>query len=293
MTDDTRSRWEKWRRNYVPHHQIANRLRARTAISLPPPSISLVVLSTWPETVQVLASGLSAGQVALVTRTPAGSTTATTVRGFDNVTTTTRSLLMVDAEAPFGVLLTYALIVDEVAVATATVTLTLSGGKVALTDAISGDAAEVVVLAWPEKRWERPSSVFSVAGRNIVVSGQVSGFTGSIDLFVETIETKRNVLNLLETATGGIVQIRQPGPYDGVDAYFSALSFSEQRYSQDGTDERRILSLDVVETTSWAPTLDSSTFTLGDIAFAYPGGTLQAIANDYLTLQDLAMGDFS
>lgn len=296
MTDDTRSRWENWqlyRREWSRHPWAANNQRRRTAVVLPPPGLALTVLSTWPQSVQIVASGLLVGQVVTITRTPAGSTTATAVRGANGVTMTAGTLLKVDAEAPFGTLLTYRLTVDGIVTAIATVTLALTGGKVALTDAISGDSAEVVVLAWPEKKWDRNSSVFAVAGRNIVVTGQASGFTGTIDLFVETDDAKQNVFSLFQAATSGIVQIRQDGTYDGVDAYLSALSYSEQRYSQDGSDERRILSLDVVETGAWAPTLESPGFTLDDIKAAYVGLTYTDLAAAYSTLLDLALGSFS
>jgi len=297
MTDDLRSRSENWqlyRRDWSRQQWIANHLfRKRNAVALPQPGLSLTLLSTWPQSVQVTAGGLTAGQVVTINRTPAGSTTAVTMRGADAVTMTTDTLTKVDAEAPFGTALTYRLIVDGVTTAIAITTLTLTGGKVALTDAISGDAAEVVVLAWPEKKWERASSVFAVGGRNIVVSGQAAGFTGTIDLFTETNDAKHNVFELFQSATSGIVQIRQDGTYDGVDAYISALSFSEQRYSQDGSDERRILSLDVVETGAWAPTLESPGFTLDDIKAAYVGMTYTDLAAAYGTLLDLALGDFS
>jgi hypothetical protein len=208
------------------------------------------------------------------------------------VTVTADTLSKVDDEAPFGVLLTYILTVDGVDVASATTTLTLAGGKVALSDAISGDSAEVVVLAWPSKRRERNSSVYAVGGRNIVVSGQRGGFSGTIDLFTETDDSKNNVLDLLQNATSGIIQIRQAGPYDGVDCYVSVLSDDEQRYSQDGSDERRIVSLDVVETGAWAPTLESPGFTLDDIKAAYVGLTYADLAAAYSTLTDIALGSF-
>lgn len=256
-------------------------------------TLALTLQTVYPNRVLVSVTGLTVGQLVWITRTPAGSTTPVAVRGASALTATSSTLVLADSEAPFGVLLTYVLNVDQINVASATITLSLD--KVALSDAISGDAAEVVVLAWPEKRTERTASVFSVGGRNVVVSSQVGGFTGTVDIFVETDQSKNNVLNLLRGATSGIIQLRsdQSLTSDGVDCYFVAQSWSEQRYSQDGTDERRIISMDVVETTTWAPTLDSSTFTLADIAAAYPGGTLQDISDDYSTLLALALGDFS
>jgi hypothetical protein len=282
-----------WRRGPVALPPSVAGGRVWTGHGAKAPVIGLAVQGTYPNRVLVSVTGLDVGRLVSVSRVPAGSTTRTAVRGGNAITVTSDTLVLIDAEAPFGVLLTYILTIDQVDYALATVTLSLT--KAALSDAISGDAAEVVVLAWPEKRTERTASVFAVGGRNIVVSGQASGFTGTIDLFVETDDSKNNVLNLLRGATSGIVQLRsdQSVTSDGVDCYIVAQSWAEQRYSQDGSDERRIISMDVVETTTWGPTLESSTFTLADIALAYPGGILQDIADDYATLLELGLGDFS
>jgi hypothetical protein len=253
----------------------------------------------WPSRVRILASGLAEGQVVTVSRTTPSSTVRTIVRGAELVEVDDSNLILNDLEQPYGTLLTYYLTIggelDGVDNDTATITTTLEGGKVALTDAISGDAAEVVVLGWPSKRRERQSSVFAIGGRNIVVSGQRSGWSGTIEVFTETDESKANVLDMLDSATSGILQIRQSGVYDGVDSYFSVLVDEEQRYSQDGSDERRIISLDSVETTPWASALPSADlFDLDDIATVYFGLTLDDLEDDYPgTLLDIALGDFS
>lgn len=256
-------------------------------------NLTLVVQNVYPSRVLLTVTELVAGNVVTLTRRVAGSTIRVPVRGADGVEATTDALVRADAEAPYGVLLTYTLTVDGEDLEEETVTLTLAGGKVALSDAISGAAAETVILSWSDKRRERSASVFSVGGRNIVVSGQRGGFSGSIELFVETDDSKHQVLDLLQSATSGIVQIRQAGPYDGVDAYLAVLADTESRWSQDGSDPRRIIALDVVETERWAPGLESSTFTLQDLADAYTGLTLADLAGDYATLLDLAVADLS
>jgi hypothetical protein len=263
-------------------------------------AITLTELTeAWPSRVRILASGLAEGQVVTVSRTTPSSTVRTIVRGAELVEVDDSNLILNDLEQPYGTLLTYYLTIggelDGVDNDTATITTTLEGGKVALTDAISGDAAEVVVLGWPSKRRERQSSVFAIGGRNIVVSGQRSGWSGTIEVFTETDESKANVLDMLDSATSGILQIRQSGVYDGVDSYFSVLVDEEQRYSQDGSDERRIISLDSVETTPWASALPSADlFDLDDIATVYFGLTLDDLEDDYPgTLLDIALGDFS
>lgn len=251
------------------------------------------VQDTYPERVLLSATNLVDDQVVSITRRVAGSTIRTPVRGGDEIDGAVATLVRADAEAPMGVELTYTLTIDGVDNDTVVVTLTLPGGRVALSDAISGESAEVTILEWPEKRRSRNSSVYAVGGRNIVVAGQRGGFEGSIELFTETIDNFNNLIELLDTATSGILQLRQPGPYDGVDCYISVLADTETRWSSDGTDDRRIVSLDVVEVGPWAPGLESSTFTLQDIANTYTGLTLLDLAADFTTLLELAQGDFN
>jgi hypothetical protein len=256
--------------------------------------LSLTTQTVYPNRVLVAVTGLTVGQIMTVARYPAGSTTSTAVRGLSDVEATTDAYIKADAEGPFGVLLTYVLVVDDLDSVSATTTLSLD--RVALTDAISGDGVEVVIMAWPDKRTERAASVYPVGGRNIVVSGQAGGFSAGIDLFVETDTSKNNVLTLLRNATSGIIQIRsdQSITSDGVDCYVVPTAWTETRYSQDGTDERRVITLDAVESTPWGPSLESSTFDLQDIADAYPGLTMLDIAADYPgTLLDIALGDYS
>jgi hypothetical protein len=254
-----------------------------------------VVSDTFPDTIRVSLGGLTSGQLVTVTRTPAGATDRTVVRGFDEYTTLTTALVRTDAEAPFGVTLTYTLTIDELDSVSASTTISVTG--VVLSDAVSGDAAQAVILAWPDKRIERSVSVYPIGGRNIVVSGATGGFSSSIDLFTETDDSKNNVLNLLGNATSGIIQIRSDRSLtsDGVDCYVVPTSWAETRFSQDGSDERRVITMDVVESTPWANTLDSYVFDLGDIDLAYAGRTYADLAADYagLTLADLAVGDFS
>lgn len=176
---------------------------------------------------------------------------------------------------------------------TAAVTYVLPGGKVALSDAIAGDAAEVVILAWDEKDHDRDSTLFRVGGRNVAVVGDLGMFTSTIEFYVENTSSRDNLADLLASATEGVVQIRQPGGYDGVDSYLSILGAAERRFSQDGSDPRRIFAVRVAEVEAWGPTLEAAGFTLQDIADAYEGLTLADIDDDYATLLLLAQGDFS
>jgi len=233
-------------------------------------TLSVVVQDTYPDRLLLTVQGLVDGNTFSITRRVAGSTVRVPVRGADNLPMTSDAAVFVDAEEPFGVELTYTLTIDGIDAESELVTVTLAGGKVALSDAIAGNAAEVVILAWPDKSYEVPGSVFKVPGRNIVVSGQAGGWEGGLELVTETNDARANVIDLIGSATSGILQIRQAG-----------------------SDPRRVLALDVVEVEPWAPGLASSTFTWADVAAAYTGETWADLAADYGSWLEVAQGDFS
>lgn len=245
----------------------------------------------WPGRVLITVTGLTVGQYFTVYRVVGAEKTP--LRGADLTQATDTSMLVTDAELPFGTPYRYRLEVDGGSVLTGPVeNYELVGGKVALTDAITGQAAEVVVTAWPSLTRERQSSRFVVNGRNVVVSGPLTAAQSDLELFTETASARDNLLSLLANATAGTVQIRSPGGYTGVDAYLAVLSVEEKRYSQDGTDDRRLWGLSVVETDPWAPGYRARGTTLQDIADAYTGLTLADLDADFATLLDLAQEDF-
>lgn len=249
---------------------------------------------SWPPRVLVSVTGLTIGDVVTIyRRTPDGEFTA--VRGAVDVEVADTSLVRVDAELPFGTTLSYVAIVNDTdRYDSSTLNVTLTGGKAALSDAITGDAAEVVITAWPEKRYERSASTFRVGGRNVVVLGRRPGFTGTIEISIETDAARQNVNDLLEGATAGTLQLRQPGPYGGVDSYIVVVADTEMRWSQDGTDERRRWALDVLEVEPWAADIEAAGYTLQDIADAYDTPlTLDDLSGDYATLLDIAQGEFT
>jgi len=256
-------------------------------------TLTVVVQDTYPDRLLLTVAGLVDGNTYSITRRVAGSTVRVPVRGADNLPMTSDAAVFVDAEEPFGVELTYTLTIDGTDAESELVTVTLAGGKVALSDAIAGNAAEVVILAWPDKSYEVPGSVFKVPGRNIVVSGQAGGWEGGLELFTETNDARANVIDLIGSATSGILQLRQAGGYEDVDAYVWVRKFAVVRWSQDGSDPRRVLALDVVEVEPWAPGLASSTFTWADVAAAYTGQTWADLADDFDTWLEVAQGDFS
>jgi hypothetical protein len=261
----------------------------------PAAAIAVQTQDSFPPRTLISVTGLTLGDDVSVYRQVAGERTL--LRGGTGVDVLDPSFLVVDAELPFGVAVSYVAVVNSFAeYATGSTAYVLTGGKVALSDAVGGAAAEAVILSWPERAYDTNSSVYRAGARNIVVSGPLGQFTSTIELFVETTSAVDNVRTVLADATSNTVQIRQAGGYDGVDCYVAVLKAAERRWSQDGSDQRRVFSLDVVEVGGWAPTLEARGFTLQDIADYYgPTGTLADIAADgrFSTLLGLAQADFT
>lgn len=258
------------------------------------PVITATQQDTWPPRALVTVNNLFIGDEVEVYRVVGGERTL--LRGGTDPGVADPAFLVIDAELPFGVPVHYEAVVNgagAVEASTEATTYTLDGGKVAVTDAISGSAAEVVILAWDEKAHQRQATVFKVGGRNVVVSGDLGMWEGNIELFTETTSSRDNLMDVLTNATEGIIQIRQPGGYDGVDSYVAVTGVTERRFSQDGTDERRIITLDAVEVEGWAPDLEARGYTYEDLEAAYAGLTYADLAGDHGTYLDLAQADLS
>lgn len=259
----------------------------------PAASIAVLEQDVYPPRVLVTLSGLTPGDDVAVYRVAGATRTA--VRAGAMVDVTDPAFLVVDAELPFGEPVYYVGVVNELAeYASTPVTYTLPGGKVAVTDAITGLAAEAVIMSWPEKDYQRPASTFKVGGRNVVITGDLGMFEGSIELFFDAYSSGQNLLTTLESATEGIVQIRRPdAAYDGVDCYVAVTAGRERRFSQDGSDPRRTWVLDVAEVEPWSDGLAAQGFTYADLEAAYTGLTYADLAGDYATYLDLAQADLS
>ncbi|MEV4384395.1 carbohydrate binding domain-containing protein [Micromonospora sp. NPDC049580] len=243
-------------------------------------AITAIAQDSWPPRVLVSVTGLTIGDGIALYRVVGGVRALLRAGETDAVTDT--SFLRTDAELPFGQPVSYLAVVnDDDEYTTGAATYALPGGKVALTDAISGDAAETVILAWDERSYQRQSSVFRAGGRNIVVSGQLGQPESSLELYAETTSARDGVMAVVESATEGVVQIRQPGGYDGIDSYLAVLSVAERRWSQDGSDQRRIIALDVAEVEGWAPALEARGSTLQDIANVYDVAGPNLLPNSY------------
>lgn len=258
------------------------------------PVLTVTEQDAFPPRVLLTLTGLSTGDHVSLYRVVGG--VRTLVRAGSTDSASDPSFLRVDAELPFGVPVYYVAVVEDMEIASASVTYDLPGGKVALSDAISGDSAETVIMAWPAKEFNRPSTVFSVAGATIADLGDLGQAQSTITFYTETQSGRENFEALMRNATEGIVQLRSADAvtYDGVDCYLAALSIRERRFSQDGSDRRRLVDIDVVENNGWASGLEAQGFTLQDIADFYgAGGTLADIDSDFTTLLEIARADFS
>lgn len=264
-------------------------------------SVTVTEQDAWPPRVQIVVTGLTGGDSVEIYRVAGGRSTP--VRGGTVDVATDPSLVAIDAELPFGVPVAYAVFINGAETLTTPATYTLAGGKVALSDAITAAAAEVIIGAAGDKVYGRDAARFRVGGQNLVVSGPMSlGGEGNYELLAETTIARDGLMALLQTATQGIVQIRQAGgtgpggtPYDGIDAYLAIDRATERRWSQDGSDPRRVIVIEFVEVDGWAPELEARGFTLGDLANYFAGGDLQDIADFFPlgTLLDIALADWS
>lgn len=255
--------------------------------------ISVIEQDVFPPRVLVTVSNVIVGDQVAIYRVVGGERTL--IRAGSTDAAIDVAFLRVDAELPFGVPVSYVAVVEGQEVASASVVYTLPGGRVALSDAISGASAEAVVGAWPERRYDRQGTVLRPGGRNVVVLDEVGQFESDIELLTETDAQRVSMVDLFRSATAGIVQLRSPDAsvYLGVDCFLAVLGFSERRFSQDGSDPRRLWTLRVAEVDGWAPALESTGFTYADLEAAYTGLTYATLASDYATYLALAQADLS
>lgn len=255
------------------------------------PDIVVTEQDSWPPRTLVTVSGLTAGdQLTLYRQT---GTTLTAVRGGTVVATDT-AYVVVDAEIPFGTPVSYVAVINNtVTTTTSSVTYTLPGGKVALSDAISGEAVEVMVGKWPSREFDPQSSVFKVGGRNVVISSDLGMWEADIEIVTIDTAGSEALESLLRNATAGVLQLRQPGGYWDFDCYVAVTSYRRTLFNEDWTDPKRKHLLHVVQVEAWATTLLARGFTYGDMTDAYTGLTYANLAADFPTYLAVAQGDYS
>jgi hypothetical protein len=187
------------------------------------------------------------------------------------------------------------LVVDNADVASATpVTVTLPGGKVVVSDAITGLAVETVITAWPDRVHDRPGTQYKVGGRTVIVSSPRGSGTEQVEFLTETESARQAMNDLLDTATSNIILVRQPGGYPGVDGFYAVTSDTESRVAQDGKLERRLWTMDLIGSDTWAPALEATaTNTYQQVADAYDGLTYADLQGDFGTYLEIATFDWS
>lgn len=245
----------------------------------------------YPPRVVISLTGLTLGDTVDVYRSVAGNRTL--LRAGSTSSSPDTVMRVVDAELPFGVPVTYVAVVEGTEYTAGPATHTLTGGKVALSDAITGLSAEVCILAAGDLSRTRDAARFRPGGRNVVVSRPLSGRAGAYDLYTETTTAYDNLMALLAAATEAVVQIRQPGGYAGVDAYLAVDDVTETRWSQDGTDERRIVTIQFAETEAWPDDLAATGFTYQQVEDFYSGLTYADAEGDYATYLEAEVADYS
>lgn len=256
---------------------------------------------SWPPRVQIAVTDVAPGDLVEIYRVVAGQWTA--VRGGSVNPATDTAFLAIDAELPFGVPVSYAVYINGSEEITSPVTYALAGGQVALTDAITGAVAECVIGKIGPKTYGRDAAVFRVGGENLAVVGPMpDGGSGTYELLAATTAIAEGIKWLFRNATQGIVQVRQAGgtgfdgnTYDGIDAYWQVLDVTDDRFSQDGSDPRRLLTVQYVEVAGWSSDLVARGFSYADMA-AYVSGTYADLAAMFApagTYLDMAMTDWT
>lgn len=255
-------------------------------------TLTVVLQDSWPPRHQITASGLSDDTFNLYR--VVGSA-RTLIRGAGEVYVYPETVfLVIDAELPFDVPFSY-----ELQTADGTVqdtdgphTVSLPGGNVALTDAITGLSAEVMIGAIDDLDRTATAAVYAVDGRNHVITAPLNQPQTVIECFTATLTARDNLRSLIAGATAGIIQCRGPSADYDVDAYYAVLATRERRFSADGSDPRRVTALTVAEVDGWPTDVEATGYTYADLAAVYTGLTYADLAADFATYLALAQGDF-
>lgn len=248
----------------------------------------------YPPRAALAVSGMTLADQLDVYRVVAGQRTLVRGGHVDSVTDT--GFFVVDAELPFGIPVSYVAVINGATEYTSSATTySLPRDHPVLTDAITGLSAEVVIMAADDKTYGRDAARFRVGGRNLVVGAPFGQAEGRYELYFETTVGRENLMDLLTSATQGVVQLRQAltGTYEDVDAYLAVDGITTSRYSQDGSDPRRLVTIDYAEVQPWSDELLATGFTYGDVETFYSGLTYADAAGDYATYLDAVQGDFS
>jgi len=267
---------------------VAGLLRIREASS----DVNASAQSVFPPRNLVSVTGLLADDITSVTVYRQVGTDLTAVRAASGIDTTgTNVLLRVDAEQPFGVSINYAAYLTDV---NGTQWIAYSGPIAStvtsdvISDAIRGVGAPIFIEDWADKKRTRDATVFNCGGRLVVVGKKRSTSQATVTVSTDTDADGEALQDVLANATEGTILIRKQETLSGVDGHLALLDDDEKRNWQ---TPYRAWDLDTVETEAWPDVLEAAGFTLQDIANNF--STLQDIANFFTgTLLDIAQYDF-
>ncbi|MGW4876535.1 hypothetical protein ACWEPI_08265 [Streptomyces sp. NPDC004262] len=267
---------------------VAGMLRVREASA----AISVTAQSVFPPRNLVSATGLTGDDIVTATLYRQAGTARTAVRAATNIDVTGQSaLLRVDAEQPFGVALTYSAVLTDAYGAQWTISaapITSVVNSDVISDAVRGVGASVFIEEWADKKRTRDATTFNINGRTVVQGKKRGAAQATVTVSTDTDDAGDDLQDVLDNATEGVVLIRNQVTRAGVDNWLALLDDDEKRNWQ---TPYRAWDLDTVETEPWPDQLEAAGFTLQDIANNF--STLQDIANFFPgTLLDIALYDF-
>lgn len=219
------------------------------------------------------------------------------VRGFLDYVPTADGFVAFDNEAPLERPVFYTLATTRsdgtVVEQTTAAPIMLSAAYPVVSEPVSGDGVDLsAIVTWPDLEREGRATVIDVVDRPdpIVVSSGLSSPSSAPVLRVDTIVARRALRTLLESAQ--VLQIRDPHP-DVEDAYVAVGKVTERRLTNDPTDPRRAVLLEVRHVSAPAIGIASGGDTLDELNDAIPG-TLNDIAAAFPgTLLDIAAADLA
>ncbi|MGW0131887.1 hypothetical protein [Streptomyces sp. NPDC003299] len=264
-------------------------LRVREATT----DLSVTAQSVFPPRNLLSITGLAAEDIVSVTINRQVGGSQTPVRAASDVDVTGQNALVrVDGEQPLGVALDYEAVMTDVNGAVWRIysqEITSVVDSDVISDAVRGIGAAVVIQSWPAKKRDRDASVFNVGGRIVVVSRPRSAAQATVTVRTLTAADGDALQTVLDAATEGVVLIRKQVAMEGVDGHLAVVSDTEDRR---WFDELRFWQLDTYETEPWPDSLEAAGFTLQDIANNY--SSLQDLADAFTpgSLLDIALYDF-
>lgn len=257
-----------------------------------------LITSRFPPRVTVTVTGMTVGDRVRIYRIAGGKRVQ--IRGGFVSSTDFTSMVVTDSEMPFGTNVRWMVRINEQSSSfedynSNILNIGLPGNKVLLSDAITDQSAETEIVAWERTKYESDSTLFRVGRKNLVVSGEgrtTGQWTADVRFLTRSISSKNSFLNLVASATSGVLQLRyykSDGKLD--EGYISFMSYDVERFSDDIEDERRFIVANLAQTDSWPYAFHTTGFTYQDLIDLYDGQTYADLELDYPTYLDLMKAD--